>query len=94
MLKLKNPCIDSDYVTIQTNLLAAKNYALHETTLAWTHDAFVINTAPITHTLCGELSYEATFMNNPIDLDTNPMSYDSASRTYTFYTEDESLRGA
>ena len=33
-------------------------------------------------------------MDNPIDLVTTPVSYDSASKTYTIYTEDEALKGS
>ena len=87
-LWLKNPCLDSDYVTIQTKPLVVKAYDLYYSQIAWTHDAFVINTVPTTHTLCGDLTYKATFMDSLIDPSTTPMSYNSASRTYTFYTED------
>ena len=50
-------------------------------------------TTPDSHTLCGEFTYEATFMDNPIDLSTAPMSYDEVARTFTIYSEDMSLIG-
>ena len=62
--------------------------------LQWIHDPFVLNTVPIAHTLCGGFTYEATFMNNSIDLTTMPMTYDTATRTYSIYSEDFSLIGS
>ena len=67
----------------------------------FTHDPFVINTVPITHTLCGVLTYTSTFMGVAIDPALNPLldgaidhvGYDSATRTHTVYSELESLYG-
>ena len=49
----------------------------------WTHDAFVVETAPITHTLCGELSFVAQFMGNTIDETSADMKYDSAKSQFS-----------
>ena len=70
-------------------------YDFAPTGLQWIHDPFDISTSPIiAHTLCGGLTYEATFMNIAVDTGTEPMKYDTASRTYSFYSEDFGLIGA
>ena len=62
--------------------------------LQWIHDPFVLSTSPIIeHMLCGGLTYEATFMNIAANTGTVPMKYDTATRTYSFYSEDFSLIG-
>ena len=78
MLTLKNPCIDPAYVTIESMPLVIHSYDLYDfdpTGLQWIHDPFNVNTVPISHTLCGDLTYEATFMDNPIDTVSDPMKY-------------------
>ena len=53
------------------------------------------------HSLCGDITYTATFMNNNID-GINPLAdpivdavgYDASSRTFTVYSEDLTLIGA
>ena len=60
----------------------------------WLHPEFVLVTNPISHTLCGGFTYSATFMNSVTDLSTDPMNYDSLTRTYTFYSEDFGLIGS
>jgi len=60
----------------------------------WLHPEFVLVTNPISHTLCGGFTYSATFMNSVTDLSTDPMKYDSLTRTYTFYSEDFGLIGS
>ena len=58
------------------------------------HTAFDIVTTPITHTLCGGLTYTATFESTTIDTTTKPpMAYDTATRTFTIYSEDFDLLG-
>ena len=96
--QVKNPCIDPAYVTIETKPLVAQNYILYDpdppaTGAQWTHDAFVLNTVPVAHSLCGGFTYEATFMGAAVGLVTAPMSFDTATRTYTFYSEDYGLIG-
>ena len=61
--------------------------------LQWTHNAFTIVTQPNTHTLCGEITYEATFMGNIVDADSSPMKYDTSSRQFTFFSDDVNLVG-
>ena len=60
----------------------------------WTHTPFTINTTPNPHTLCGDLTYEATFMGTALDTNTSPVSYDTATRSYAIYSEDFGLIGS
>ena len=87
VLQVKNPCIDAAYVTIEKAVLLSQVYELHELDpegLEFIHDAFTIKTLPITHSLCGDLVYDSTFMTASIDnsIDVlmnpfaNPMGYD------------------
>ena len=86
-LRIKNPCIDSDYVIInQTALPVGQKYILHDYKLAggykFAHNSFLIVTSPITHSLCGALTYSATFNGSPIDTatkSTNSMAYNTAN---------------
>ena len=96
-LKLKNPCIDSSYVTIQTVALVDQVYDLYDFVpdgFSWTHDPFTLNTTPITHSLCGDFTYEATFMGSAITAASTPVKYDTLTRTFTIYSEDFALIGA
>ena len=103
-LTLKNPCIDIAYVTIQQAELQNIEYYLHSYDLLgfqFVHDPFIINTVPISHNLCGQLTYESTFMTIPIDNSisvlseplSNPISYDKTMRQHTLYSEDFTLIG-
>ena len=63
-LTLKNPCIDSNFVTIEPAVLLNKQYELHEHDpdgLQFIHDPFVVKTLPNPHFLCGDLTYSSTF---------------------------------
>jgi len=96
ILTIKNPCIDPNYVTIQTKPLNDQNYDLYDLApngLQWIHDAFVLNTLPFSHTLCGGFTYKATFKDTAISASSSPMKYETATRTYSFYSEDFGLLG-
>ena len=96
-LRIKNPCVDSTYVQIAEATLTSQTYQLFDlasTGLQWTHDAFTLNPAPKAAALCGEFTYKATFDNQVLDETSLPMSYDDASRSFTFYSEDFSLIGS
>ena len=89
-LRLKNPCIDPIFVSIQTAPVPAQQYILYDlapTGLQWVHDPFTLVTVPFQHDYCGDFTYEATFMNNPIDGTTAPMEHDTGTMTYTIYSE-------
>ena len=94
-LTIKNPCVDPNFVSITPVSLKDQIYEL--TTMApgfeWIHDAFEVTTVPTTHTFCGDINYSATFMGNVVDSTTSPLSYDSATRTFSIYTEDTLLIG-
>lgn len=62
--------------------------------LVWVHDAFTLDTVPITHSLCGDFTYLATFDSNYIDTLSSPMVYDTTSRTYSIYSEEFGLIGS
>jgi len=57
-LIIKNPCIDTDYVYIEPVNLLDLEYDIGTGPNSYVpHNSFVIKTAPITHTLCGEIAY-------------------------------------
>ena len=98
-LTLKNPCIDTNFVTITTAALPTNlQYILHDFEATggdtFTHSAFSVVTAPFSHTLCGGLTYSATFNGATIGPGTKPpMAYDTATRTFNVYSEDFGLLG-
>ena len=100
ILKVKNPCIDPAYLTIDTSPLpVGETYILHDfdqtSKYDFTHTAFVINADPSVEALCGKLSYAASFESSPIIDSTDPMSYafTDTDRTFSIYSEDFSLIG-
>ena len=90
-VEIKNPCIDTDYVTIETVDMVDKAYDLYDPQIIWSQGNFVVKTVPIGHTLCGGLTYKANFMDAVIDDTSTPMTYDSGN--YLFYSEDFDLIG-
>ena len=58
----------------------------------FTYDAFQVQTQPIAHNLCGDLSYTASFNSVAIDATSTPMAHDAA-RTFAIYSEDFNLVG-
>jgi len=98
-LTLKNPCIDPAFVQInQVALPVGKQYYLHDFKAVggykFTHNAFEFVTSPISHSLCGGLTYTATFNGQAINTLTKPpMAYNTATRTFEIYSEDFSLLG-
>ena len=102
-LTLKNPCIDPTFVTIETSVLLNQFYELHEHDpigFQFTHDPYTIQTVPITHGLCGDLTYTSTFMTaaivslNPVtDPFSDAVGYNPITLTHTVYSEDFALLG-
>ena len=98
-LRVKNPCIDPDFVYIQTvPLPTGLSYTLYSFDASnryeFSHSSFIVTTSPIvSHTLCGPLKYQATFESAPIDSSSVPMAYDSDSQTFAIYSEDLDLLG-
>ena len=101
LLKLRNPCIDPAYITInQVPLPVGEQYILHDFKVVggytFFHDPFDIVTLPFQHDLCGGLTYTATFNGSPIDTTTKAatgMAYDTATQTFDIYSEDFALLG-
>ena len=59
------------------------------------HDPFTIVTSSFPNTLCGSLSYSATFDTTTIDTEsTGPITYDSDLLTFVLYSEDVNLIGS
>ena len=70
-------------MSIQTAPLVAQIYDLYDFApngLVWIHDPFILDTVPISHTLCGDFTFEATFMDSSINIISDPMKYDTATR--------------
>lgn len=58
-ITFKNPCyFGGEYVRIVTKPLADISIPLYETG-EYVHEAFVVQTSPIVHDLCGEVAYES-----------------------------------
>ena len=85
-LTAKNPCVNTNFVTIQGQSLNPLMYTLDTgpKTFAPPHAEFLVNTVPITHTLCGSLTYSATYDGNPINNPTDkPLGYNPSTREFT-----------
>ena len=101
ILTLRNPCIDPAYITInQVPLPVGEQYILHDFKAVggytFTHTPFDIVTLPFQHSMCGGLTYTATFNGSPIDTTTKAavgMAYDTATQTFDIYSEDFALLG-
>ena len=83
----------------QKPLPTGLEYILHDFKAAggytFVHEAFDIQILPFSHTLCGGLTYTATFNGAAIDTSTKPpMAYDTATRTFDIYSEDTALIGS
>ena len=67
ILRIKNPCLDPDFVKIVPNNLLNKTYSLGSYAdlspagMQWNHAPFTVETYPVQHDQCGEISYEAFF---------------------------------
>ena len=100
-LKVKNPCYDPFYVSITTSPFPAGpfKYTLYFGFLTSplqivSHSSYSVWTAPIFHTLCGSITYTATFKGGIVDSKTLlPVIYDANTNTFKIYSEDLSLIG-
>ena len=97
-LRIKNPCIDSSFLTVKTTALptglfyilyAYKPSAKYE----FIHDAFVIDAGPAALAICGDLTYTVLFNSAPIGETSLPLSYHQVSRRFSIYSEDFALVG-
>ena len=63
-LRIKNPCLDPDFVKIVPNDLFYMTYTLGSFApngMEFEHNRFTVETYPVQHDLCGEITYEAFF---------------------------------
>ena len=92
-LTAKNPCVDQNFVTIQAQPLNALTYELESGAMTFApHAEYIVNTVPITHTLCGTLDYTSTYDGSPINSPTDqPLGYNPASREFIANSEDPGL---
>ena len=94
VLTLRNPCIDSNFVTIdKVDLPTNLQYVLYDfdDTLGYTftHAPFKVTTRPLVgHSLCGNVYYHVFFENKPVSSGTRPMKYDTVKRIFDLYSED------
>ena len=100
-LKVKNPCFDPSYVSITTSPFPVGpfKYTLYFGSLASpiqivSHSPYSVTTTPIVHTLCGSVTYAATFKGAVADSTTlPPVAYDASINTFKMYSEDLALIG-
>ena len=97
-LRLKNPCHDPLFVSIDTILLPVDlEYILFDFSVtvpyAFSHTPFEVITVPFQHSYCGGLAYIATFEGAPIDTISSLMTFDTGTNTFEIYSEDYALLG-
>ena len=66
---------------------------MHDTGHDFAHSSFTVITNPFAHSLCGDLAYTTTFVGATTDLTSDPMTYDTTTRTFSLYSEDFNLLG-
>ena len=58
------------------------------------HSEYKIVTSPLSHTLCGSLTYVSKFNDEIInEFSESPMAYDATTQTFTIYSENFELIG-
>jgi hypothetical protein len=89
---IKNPCLDSDYVTIEVALFDDLEYTVGTNPVTYNpHAVFLVKTVPIIHSLCGVLVYEPRY--NGQALTNEVLTYATGTRKFTVSTDDTSLIG-
>ena len=81
-------------MNIRVQALESITYAVNQEALTWIYDELVIETVPIEHSLCGALTYEATFMGGSISAGSTPVSHDDSLRSFTIFTDDPAFKGS
>jgi len=59
----------------------------------FSHALFTVQTLPFAHSMCGQLSYRATFNSDSLSSNSNPMAYVESSNKFAIYSEDFNLLG-
>lgn len=89
---MKNPCIDENFVYIgqASATLADKTYIIDKPAETWdphpTND-WTITTAPVTHTLCGDILLTPKYESNDLSADGTPITYNSATGDFTVQSD-------
>ena len=55
-LTVKNPCLDTDFVRLVSPAMDVLAYSVGSGPASYTHGDFSVETEPIVHSLCGELT--------------------------------------
>lgn len=94
-LTIKNPCVDTNFVTIPAldPAITDQNYIVFDDAATFQHAAFTVATTPITHTLCGDVTLTVQFDGVNIGAGEDVVSYDEATRTFTVDSDDADLIG-
>ena len=94
----KNPCTQEGMVVITKSQLPTElSYTLKshqaEGGLKLSHEPFFATSQTIDASLCGSLTYTATFGGQELSIDTTPMSYNTDRMEFSLFTDDASLVG-
>ena len=90
---MKNPCVDSAFVTVVGADLDGLSYTLGKPATSFAaHAEFTIQTLPNSHELCGEIEYRGRFADVSVqETGESPLSYDATTRVFTAESSDVSL---
>ena len=93
---IKNPCIDTDYVNIESPGLDELTYIIYNPDiLIEQHGEFFVVTTPVqieNFDLCGPIVYEGRFKDVAVpETGGDPLSYVPSNRTFIIDTDDETL---
>ena len=98
-LEVKNPCLDTDFVSISSPGLEELDYivlsGLKDDYPA--HADFIVTTSPLVgHSLCGDLRYEARYKGTPVPTTNGApggevLAYDPTTKQFKVETDDETL---
>ena len=84
---VKNPCVDSDFVTIEVAVFDDLEYTIGLVAETYDpHTVFLVKTKPITHSLCGVLVYEPRY--NRQELDDSVLTYAEDTRKFTVNSDE------
>ena len=90
MLRLKNPCVDPEFVNILPEVpqLTTITYKIGDPEGLYDGVSFQITASKAVLQICGNLALKAEFDGVDITNESNPLSYDPASNTFAIFTED------
>ena len=96
-ITIKNPCIDTNFVTIvtPTGPLTDETYVIDSAAETWSPysvGAWSVATSPVTHTLCGGLTITPQYESADLT-GAEPISHNSANDEFTVVSTDGDLIG-